>query len=349
MRDLIEIVNESEMVCEAFKEKHIYQAWKTLRDKGMKWSDIFSDGNAFCWSEIDKNDVEIVDIDDIEDEFAKIRRLKAGKDTKKYIVFGFKNEELVCIFHPWDTTITIIYDDSTERFVMDSTGRDYKSQKEQFSILAECDYLVKVYIDAHFINDLRDERRNAKNGMWELTDTDRKSHHLSKGVLGKDPGGRSDYVGWDTYYGRCKALAEAAVNKWKSIVADRKFAQTQDTKEVDDAVQGIMSRLTKVTSNIMKDPAKYNISGSYTFDSIMKMIYDQRRHNGGRSYTTDDYIGKDGLLLLYSKYCGTVVDLRNTKSGYRNPSSLLKDRDKYKEIVLNLCKKLDEIFKKYDA
>ena len=94
---------------------------------------------------------------------------------------------------------------------------------------------------------------------------------------------------------------------------------------------------------------QYNITGSYSFDSIMKMIYDQRHHNGGRSYSASNYTGKDGLLLCYTRYCGTVVDLRNIKGGYRNPSSLLKDRDEYKEIVLNLCKKLDEIFKKYDA
>ena len=349
MRDLFEIINESELVCEAFKEKHIYQAWKTLRDKGMKWSDIFSDGNAFRWSEIDKNDVEIVDVDDIEDEFVKIRRLKSGKDTKKYVVFGFKNEELICIFHPWDTSITIVYAKSTDRFMMDTNSdRDYKSQKEQFAILASCDYLVKVYIDAHFTNDMRNARREAKNGVWELTDYDHKSHHLTKGVLGKDPGGRSDYIGWDSYYGRCKALAEAAVKRWKTIVADRKFAQSQDTKEVDDAVQNIMSRLTKVASNITKDPQKYDVSSSYSFRSIMEMIYDQRRHNGGRSYTSSDYIGKDGLLMWYNRYCGTIIDLKS-KGGYRDSSSLLKDRDQYKEIILTLCKKLDGIFKKYDA
>ena len=352
MKDLFEIVNESELVCEAFKEKHIYQAWKTLRDKGLKWSDIIADGNAFHWSEIDKDDVEIVDVDDIEAEFSKIRRLKAGKDTKKYVVFGFKNEELICIFHPWDTTITIVYSNSTDRFRMDTGGgRDYKSQKEQFDILSSCDYLVKVYVDAHLIDKMIDDRRNAKNGSWELTDTDRKSHHLFKGVLGKEAGGRSDWVGWDTYYGRCKALADEAVKKWKAIVADRKFARSQDTKEVDDAVQNIMSRLTKVSSNITKDPQKYNISGSYSFRSIMEMIYDQRHYSGnGRSFTSSDYVGKDGLLLWYTRYCSTIVDLRDSKDKYyRDPSRLLKERDQYKTIVLDLCKKLDAIFKKYDA
>ncbi len=350
MRDLIEIINESEMVCEAFKEKHIYQAWKTLRDRGMKWSDIFADGNAFRWSEIDKNDVEIVDVDDIEDEFVKIRRLKAGKDTKQYVVFGFKNEELVCIFHPWDTSITIVYTNHTDKFRMDiGGGRDYKSQKEQFDILASCDYLVKVYIDAHLVDKLRDERMRARSGAWELTDADHESQHLTKGVLGKDAGGRSDWVRWDSYYGRCKALADAAVKKWKTIIADRRFAQSQDTKEVDDAVQNIMTRLTKVASNIMKDPQKYEISGSYSFKSIMEMIYDQRRHNGGRSYTTSDYIGKDGLLIWYNRYCGAVIDLRDKDSHFKDSSRLLKNRDDYKEIILGLCKKLDAVFKKYDA
>ena len=352
MRDLFEIVNESEMVCEAFKEKHIYQAWKTLRDRGLKWSDIIDNGNGFRWSEIDKNDVEVVDVDDIENEFAKIRRLKAGKDTKRYVVFGFKNEELICIFHPWDTTITIVYSHSVDNYRMDTGGgRDYKSQKEQFAILAECDYLVKVYIDAHLIDDLRHARRDSKDGSWELTDTDRKSHHLTKGVLGREAGGRSDWIGWDTYYGHCKALAEEAVKKWKTIVAERKFTQSQDTKEVDDAVQNIMSRLTKVASNITKDPQKYNISGSYSFKSIMEMIYDQRHYSGnGRSFASTDYVGKDGLLLWYTRYCGTIVDLRDTKDRYyRDPSKWLKERDEYKTIVLNLCKKLDEIFKKYDA
>jgi len=351
MRDLFEIINESEMVCEAFKEKHIYQAWKTLRDRGIKWSDIFRDGNDFRWSEIDKDDVEIVDVDDIEDEFAKIRRLKAGKDTKKYVVFGFKNEELLCIFHPWDTTITIVYSTSTERYRMDSGGgRDYKSQKEQFAILAECDYLVKVYIDAHFIDDLRRARRDAKSGSWELTDTDRKSHHLTKGVLGKEAGGRSDYVGWDTYYARCRSLAEEAVKRWKTIIAERRFAQSQDTKEVDDAVQNIMSRLTKVAANITKDPQKYDVVSSYSFKRIMELIYDQRRYSGmGRSYRTTDYVGEDGLLLWYNRYCGTIIDLRDKDRHFKDSSSLLKERDQYKAVILTLCNKLDLIFKKYDA
>ncbi len=351
MKDLFEIVNESEMVCEAFKEKHIYQAWKTLHDKGMKWPDIFADGNAFRWSEIDKDDVEIVDVDDIENEFAKIRRLKAGKDTKKYVVFGFKNEELKCIFHPWDTSITVVNFNSTRRFMMDATSeRKYMTQKEQFAILAGCDYLVKVYIDAHLVDDLRNERRNARGGAWELTDTDRKSHHLAKGELGKTAGGRSDWVGWNTYYGRCKALAEEAVKKWKAIVAERKFAQSQDTKEVDDAVQNIMSRLTKAASNVTKDPQKYEISSSYSFTRIMEMIYDRRRYSGnGRSYTSSDYTGKDGLLMWYNRYCGVIIDLRDEDSHYKDSSNLLKERDQYKEIILELCKKLDTIFKKYDA
>lgn len=351
MRDLIEIINESELVCEAFKEKHIYQAWKTLRDKGMKWSDLFPGiVSSFRWDAIDKNDVETVDVDDIEDEFVKIRRLKSGKDTKKYVVFGFKNEELTCVFHPWDTSIIIIYANHVDTFRMDTNSdRDYKSQKEQFAILAQCDYLVKVYVDAYSARDLRDTRRDNRNGAWELTDIDRKSHHLTKGALGKSAGGRSDWVGWDTYYGRCKSLAENAVRKWKTIIADRKFAQSQDTKEVDDAVQDIMTRITKVASNVTKDPQKYGVSGSYSFKSIMEMIYDQRRHTGGRSYTSSDYVGRDGLLLWYNRYCGVIVDLRANKSGYRNSSDLLKERDQYKTIILDLCKKLDAIFKKYDA
>ena len=346
MKNLFDIVNEDSLICEAFKERHIYQAWKSLKDYGLEWSELFHYGNRYKWSDITSDDVQIVDIDDLEAELSNIRRVRSGK-ADPYIIFAFKDEVLQYVYNPASATLISISKNSTKEWSVDST-RDstYMSQKGMFNNLADNDYLVKVFISKFGISELLNARSTAQNGRWVLTNNDHNSKHLNQGELGKNAGGRSDYVSWDSYYARCQRMASAAWNKWKEIVAKNKLARETDDNSVHDAVEDILKRLTKFTTTVSKDPNKYNMS-PYEFTRIMEMVYDRERLSYGSSRQGNKYTGHYAILYWYNRYCECVMRLSTNDPYYRNSSDMMADRDKYKEIILKQCKEVDEIFKKY--
>lgn len=346
MRNIIDILNESELICESFKERHIYQAWKTLKDHGMKWSEIFQYGERYKWSEITSDDTQIIDVDDLESEKSNIRKVRSGKDDNKYVIFGFKDEDLRCVYNPAENSIILIGSRSTHWYSKDANGRDHMAQAQQFGYLAECDYLVKVFINKFGVDELRNARNNAQSGRWELTKNDHESKHLKKGELGKSVGGRSDYVNWSSYYYRCQHMAEEAVKRWKEIVAQNKLARETEDNSVNDAVEDILNRLTKFTTQVMKDPKKYDLS-TYEVRRIMEKVYDRERLRYGQSKYGHEHEGHYGILYWYNQYCEVVMDLSAGKTTWRSSDELMKARDKYKEIILKQCKEVDDIFKKY--
>lgn len=346
MKSINDILNESELVCEAFKERHIYQAWKTLKDYGLKWSELFQYGERYKWSDITSDDVQVVDIDDLENELSNIRRVRAGKDDP-YVIFAFKDEDLNYVYNPADASLISVYKNNTQEWSVDSSSdRTYMTQKEMFKRLEDNDYLVKVFISKFGVSELRNARSTAQSGRWVLTKNDHESKHLKPGVLGKDPGGRSDYMGWDSYYYRCQKIASDAWKKWKEIVAQNRLARETEDTSVNDAVEDILTRLTKFTNKVMKDPKKYNMD-TYELRKIMEKVYDRERLRYGQSKWGNMHDGHYGILYWYNQYCEVVMDLSSGKTTWRSSDELMKARDKYKEIILKQCKEVDEIFKKY--
>lgn len=356
MIDLIDIVNESSMLCEAFKDPRIYQVWKTLQRYNIKWSDIFRYHIHIAWDKIDNSDIDEIDTIDtkvLDNLFKSARKVKAGKDERPFIVFGMKNELIDCVYDPYYGQIGLfskyhMHDRGTVTWYdQPQNSRNRMTQTEQFGRMKECDYLLKVYVDVKNVSDLMNARSQAKGGAWMLTKNDHESKHLSKGILGVSTGGRSDIIGYDSFYKMCGNMAQRAVEKWKKIIAENKFKKDQDTSEVDNAVKDIMMRLPNACMNVTKDPDKYGDMVKYRLEDLMKSVYDKYSYSGSGRHGYQS--GHDAVLVLYQKYCQTVIELKKPNSIYNTADSDLKKRDEYKKQILEACKKADILLKKFDA
>jgi hypothetical protein len=360
MIDLIDIVenlyiddsHDSCLLCESFKDPRLYQVWKSLQKYKINFNDIFFVGVRVAWDKIDNNDIEEIDninTKDFDNMLKAARRVKAGKDERPFIIFAMKNEELKYIYNPCAGDIAVVnyisYSKKYKFHWYGSTGGYKITQKEQFQYLQSCDYLIKVYLDTKDTHELLKSRRDAKSGMWnDLTDADRTSKHLEKGVLGKNAGGRSNFFDPNTFYGQCDKMVQQAIEKWKEIIAENKFKRDQDTSEVDNAVQDIMTRLPKATANATKNPEKYDRVG-IALEELMKAVYDKySSYQRGSHYTVT---GSDEILVLYQRYCQTVISLKKGTSYDVNRD--VQNKDIYKNKILAKCKKVDELLKKFDA
>lgn len=356
MKNIIDLVCENEMICEAFKDPRIYQAWKTLQRYNISWKDLFRwHQEHIAWDKVDKRDIVEYDKHDIEKLLKIIRRRKKGGDEEPFILLGFRNELLVCAYDAeWSHAIAFFnagykssYDKSDK---IPKGSADWRSmddrnpitQKEQFDYLRDCDYILKVNIARCNTYPLSQERKSNREGAWMLTQADHESHHLSKGVLGKSRGGRSDSLSWGSFYDMCNKMAEKAVERWKKIVAERKFERSQDTSKIDDAVEGIMMRITKATRNATKNPEKYK---THELEDLMKSVYDKYSYSGsGRhGYTS----GRDALLKTYSDYCQIVMDLK--KGNSYNVTSAVTKKENLEVDIMNKVAVCDGWLKKFDA
>lgn len=349
------LYNNSSMLCESFKDPRIYQVWRSLTNTyHIRWNEIFSWKVPVAWDKLSKEDIEEIDNineKDFNNMLKAARKIKAGKDERPFIIIGMTRENVKCIYSPDNGAIyTFTYNNYRNKW--NGSWRyqgDGITQGEQFDMLKECDYLLKVYIDVNNISQLKLDRREAKRGSWELTALDHNSKHLQRGILGKKKGGfdevtLNNLVHSDSFYGDCIRMAEAAVKKWKEIIADNKFVRDQDTSEVDNAVKDILTRLPQATSNIMKNPDKYNrIFPTGDIQNLLKKVYNQISYD--RHYTQKGY---KGLLITYQEYCECVLKLKDKNASY-NKTNALRDRDRLKEDILYLCKELDSELKKYDA
>lgn len=349
------LYNNSSMLCESFKDPRIYQVWQSLTNTyHIRWNEIFSWKVPIAWDKLDKKDIE--EIDNInEKDFNNVlkaaRKIKAGKDERPFIIIGITRENVKCIYSPDNGAIYIfIYSNYRNKWTGEWRYQgEGITQSEQFIMLKNCDYLLKIYIDVNNISQLKLDRREAKKGSWELTTLDHNSKHLQQGVLGKNKGGfdertMHDLLYSDSFYGNCERMVNAAVKKWKEIIADNKFARNQDTTEVDDAVKDILTRLPQATSNIMKNPDKYNrVYPAGNIEDLLKKVYNQTSYN--RQYSLKGY---NGLLINYQEYCECVLKLKDKNTNF-NKTNALKDHDRLKEDILYLCKELDAELKKYDA
>lgn len=358
MIDLIDIVENlyrtEDLMCESFKDPRLYQIWKNLQKNNIDFNKIFRwrmTGIMVAWDKIDDDDIEEIDninTKDFDNMLKAARRVKAGKDERPFIIFAMKNEELKYIYNPYAGEIAIIndrYSRSGFAWYRAGSGADKMTQQYMFSLLGSCDYLIKLYLDTKNTRELLKSRVDAKTGMWnDLTDADRTSKHLEKGVLGKNAGGRSNYFDYNTFYGQCDQMVKQAIKKWKKIVAENKFKRDQDTSEVDNAVQDIITRLPKATANATKNPEKYDNVNS-TLEKLMKAVYDKySSYQRGSHYTVT---GSDEILVLYQKYCQVVISLKKGNSYDVNRD--VQDKDIYKNKILAKCKVVDELLKKFDA
>lgn len=355
MIDLITIVNEGSMMCEAFADPRLYQAWKSLHDRyKINWKDIFTWGAEIAWDKIDKDDIEEFDASNIDNLFKQARKVKAGKDERPFVVLGMKNEEFDCAFDAAQGSFKEFRKSYSGNGYVDSytsdRGKERMAQSSMFQRLKECDYVYKIYLDEKSVGQIKRDRRDAKNGAFFMSDADHHSMHTVQGELGKNAGGLDRWRA-GSFYRKCLDIADEARSRYKKILADRAFQRDQDTKEVDDAVNSILIRLTTATSNAMKDPKKYDLSYGVSgkLEKLMKMVYDKYSSysgKGGRSYIT----GHDELLVLYQNYCDCVIKLKNNKdSYYSSMPEWLANRNKYKKAIMERVSVLDKMLKEFDA
>lgn len=358
MKDIFDIVNESEMLCEAFNDPRIYQAWKTLQRYKIKWKELFDWGHGrdIAWDKIPPEAVEEIEPSNIEKLFKSIRRDKRGYEERPFVLLGFKKEKLQYVYDSYSHRFgALSYSNYNGGYVNwyegSGNSRNYMAERDQFSYLKECEYILKIYSDVTNTRQLKNDRGAAIAGSWQMSKNDHTSKHRTPGILGKDAGGLEQYSGGQ-FYQMCKSMAQQAIAKWKKIVAENKFARSQDTSEVDNAVDDIMRRITTATSNAMKDPEKYSSANTgATLEKLMKKIYDQDRYvsSHGRS-SGGYYAGVDGLLVTYQKFCEACMSLKKNSGGYYlGADHYLEVRDRCKAKVLKIAAELDEMLKKFDA
>ena len=367
---------ESLMICEAFKDPRLYQAWKTLYRYKLSWNDVFNWRRSNVeWDKIDDSDITEYDKSNIDELFSIIRRAKRNHTETPFIVLGFYKEQLSLVYDANWGNIMATFDsysnywgslDDRERWTVTwhpTTGKGSITQTEQFQRMRNCDYVLKVDISEKNAAKIRVEREERKEGSWELTADDHKSIHKLKGKLGQSAGGidtrRVDMSSFSkSFYGKCKAMAAKAVARWKNIVAENKFKKDQDTTEIDNLVKDIMTRFPQACNNAMNDPEKYSLKNvKISVKDLIMTISD-----GGsfiyRNPSPDDF-PKGAFLSLYQEYCEAVINLKNATSdgkntnpysnSYDRPSILLKKRDKYAHSIKLYYTKIDELLKRFDA
>lgn len=338
MRDLFDIIQEAEMTCESFSDPHIYQAWKTLQKHGISWEKAMHWNRSYIqWDKLSEEDVIEVSKSDFKKEFTNMRRMHRGTADRPFLVFGFKAENLYCMFEPETGMLgmltTATYVDSVIWYRQGTTGKDYHLKvSEMYDIMDSCDYLVKIYVDKASAKQIRDDRARSQADMFpDLDSNDRKSRHLTQGVLGYNTGGRSDYVDHDSFYGYCETLARRARDAWKKIIAENKFKRSSDTSEIDNAVQEVVNLMMKLSMWATKNPDKIS---EFELEHIMKMVYDQYSSysNGRRTYKTAD----NEILVCYQRYCAACMRLQKGDPS-NDPRTDLESRDRLHDIILSKC------------
>lgn len=355
MIDLYDIVNESSLVCESFADPRLYQAWMTLKRYNISWKDLFQWGIRVQWDKIDSSDIEEIETRDtkaFENLLKQIRRCKAGKDERTFVIIGMKNEQIQYLYDAYYHSFGMFsyYRSGSKGYVdwyyKDGRGSNKMAQNVMFEYLKECEYLLKIYIDVKNASPLRNERSNARNGMTpDLTADDHKSVHNYTGKLGVSAGGIDPYrIGHDSYYGYCIREAKKAMERYKELAAEHKFERDQDTSKIDSAVEKILARVPKACMNATKNPEKYS---KYDLERLMKMVYDKYVYHSGRSMRDNYTVSYDQLMATYTQYCTTVMDLKTGKA--YNSADALEKKKTYEKAILQMVLNIDEKLKEFDA
>lgn len=178
-------------LCEAFKDRRIYQAWKDINAaKNGTWDDVFYGVASLQWDKITSDQIEEIDHNQIYNFIERSRKIKKGKD-RQVIAFCFYDEELRYIFVP---DMTMVYNVLTGAWYSPGRSRPYKMNLSSvYDKVAQSDYLLVVYADTNTADQLRQDRSKSKEGMLpDLTTADHTSIHTSRGVVGQKAGGLND-------------------------------------------------------------------------------------------------------------------------------------------------------------
>lgn len=164
----------------------------------------------------------------------------------------------------------------------------------------------------------------------EILDKVDKSRHHDLGVLGKNAGGRSDYVPTRSFYGYCRDLARQARSAWERIIAENKFKRTADTTKVDNAVQEALNLMMKLSTWATKNPDKISLT---TLEYMMKLVYDKETadRRGSKYIVT----GRDEILACYQEYCKYNMELQ--KGNSFDASYSLNNLNKLHDAILKKC------------
>lgn len=344
MINLYDMIYAPADTCEAFQDRRIYQAWKSLKDRKITWDKVFGMSNVHLqWDKIGKDQIEEIDKEGIDDFIKRARRIKAGKPgERKVVVFGFSNEKLLYIFDPLYTEIyRQMYGISSWAWYSPTNSMHKLKVDEVYSEVKKADYLLVVYADVNTANQLRQDRVASQSGMIrDLTYDDHHSKHTLKGEVGKSTGGLDTHtLKYNSYYAQCLDIARAAEKQRKDIIAQNKFKRDSDTSEIDKIVEDATKLFTKFSMWATKHP---NDITTYDFSRISQLVTDRAMWSPGNK----DISTKDGILAVYTRYCINTINIQADKQYIQTYVAV---REKDSAEIQNLYKELIESCSQYSV
>lgn len=323
MLNIYDIVYAEANTCESFQDRRLYQAWKSLKEAGIKWGDVFAHSSAqLQWDKISGDQVEEVEHTDIDKFIKRARKIKAGEiDERKVIAFGFKREKLIYIFDPVFTSLYKTSDFTKGHGVWYSPDNKHNkiNVRDAYSTLDEAEYLIVVYADVNTASQMMQDRANSKRGMiHDLTADDRHSKHTIKGEVGINAGGiDQNTLSYNSYYRQCMEMAQEAERQRKNIVAKNKLAKNSGTAKIDKIVEDATKLFMKFSMWATKHPDDIT---TYEFTTISHLVTD-RLAGKPKNYSLNE-----GILTVYSNYCTIVMTLQDPNQQYVQEYSRRKEQ-----------------------
>ena len=305
------------LICEAIKEPHLRELEQQCKMRGTNFSAITKklSYSGFNWDKITSKDVYVTT--DPDRAVKLVRQLKTGrvKDfrSNRVLVLGHQEDIYKFVYSPLNG---MIVEFSTSSYSRDQIISDTTyTATELYSKFSECDEIVFLDFTDLMVDDLRNQRNDARKDAWMLDDKDHKSKHLGKGVLGQSAGG---IEGIDSFYGSddagkfykmCAKMARQNRERYENLLAERK-ASNVDTSKIDkyvDRAYELSEKATKAYMEVLKNSSKYsNLESQIYYIKSNYMRVTESLHT---------------LLSMYADVLGNLPKLKDNSIRYNHTST----------------------------
>ena len=304
-----------------YKEDRYQTVPRTFKDL-MRES---NGGDSRLFDKIESDEIEVFNMKD-----------KKDKDALKNLIYFTYNKS--DNDHPW-AQIILVFDEDLGEFVYAYGNGNTKSGVERIQIpnknnpqsqsqwiswssVSKTDVRTQLldrlgigYTVVAILN--KYESPTGSNARWNLQHDRQEAR---KGMI--TPGDAKQYA----------QIAQENIKRYKDILAKNRALQKNDKySKLCDEVEDIMTRVFKLSRDIMKNPAKYD-NNSYKVRNFLDWVKDEKRsfYNRGRYESS----GNNGLMYVFNHFIEYYQKMNSQDPMYKDDiQSYAKSTETYAEAL----------------
>lgn len=302
-----EELNES-VVNEALNEPHLLELVKQLKANG-RLVKRYLDLRRVKLDELDSSNVkEYTKIDAKATKAAsEVVRGTGIADNFGFVILVNSNHEFLCFIDSNKNCLPIKQGWKPSKYWEFS---EYGSQLSYTDIMNEIKYhaysLIVVkwgFEEYNAANQLQSNRKAAKEGMI-LNDAKQNEE-----------------------------IAKQNVQRYKALIAQMKVQKDKEFEEIDAAVEQVVMDALKISQQAKRNPEKYR---PYQVRLLNEKIYGEEHYTGYNARTGKSTMGDNGLLLAYTRYTESYMDVAKNGGDEWDRRSLKNTAKEIWEMIKNI-------------